>query len=97
MKQDVKTLGLFILLGEDVGALQSAIADGQSGMHDVSPPFRRHLFRQGRIGIRQHKLDFATQAAFIKLKSGLALTVKSEVGIQFHCVLLERSLSLAAR
>jgi hypothetical protein len=91
VKQDVKTLRLFILLGEDVGALQSTVADGQSGMDDVPAPLRRHLFRHGRIGIGEHKLDFAAQAPFIKLKSGLALTVKSEVWIQFHGVLLERS------
>src|ERR1700722_13169432 len=57
-------------------------------MCDLVAPFRRHLFRYGRITVGEHGYDLAAQASFIKLESGFALSAENKMRGQLHAALL---------
>src|SRR2546422_2998318 len=79
-----ETLRLLILLGKNIRAHQNKVVGRQRGVGDLLTPSRRHLFRHWRIAVREHGYAFATKNAFIKPECCFALTIKREMGIQFH-------------
>src|SRR5262249_10276123 len=54
------------------------------GMHDLVAPSWRRLCRRRRVAVAHHHLDLSTQASLVKLESGGAITVESEIWIQTH-------------
>src|SRR5271165_4806130 len=53
-------------------------------MEDSFAPLRLHLFAFGGFAVGHHHHDPAAKTPLVKLKSGLALTVKLEMRVQSH-------------